>query len=121
MRAERALVAVAAAALASPVTEAVAHRLDRSPNLCPFLAVTGVPCPSCGATRAALHLLSGDLPSALAMNAGATLFALAVGLGALVGAWTVASFFGVAKPENPVADSSAMTNATPVRRILVTA
>lgn len=121
MRAERALVAVAAAALASPVSEAVAQRLDGSPNLCPLLAVTGTPCPSCGATRAALHLLSGDLPAALSMNPGATLFVLAVGLGALVGAWTVAGFFGVAKPENTVADSSAMTTANPVRRILVTA
>jgi hypothetical protein len=121
MRAERAMAAVAVAALASPVVEAVAHRLDRSPNFCPLLAVTGTPCPSCGATRAALHLLSGDLPSALVMNPGATLFTVAIGLGALVGAWTVAGFFGVAKPENTVADSSVMTNATPVRRILVTA
>jgi hypothetical protein len=121
MRVERALAAVTAAALVSPVVEAVAQRLDSSPNLCPLLAITGVPCPSCGATRAALHLLSGDVPAALAMNAGATLFAVVLGLGALFGAWTVSGFFGVAKAENAVADSGAMTLDTSARRILVTA
>lgn len=32
---------------------------------CPFLRVTGVPCPGCGMTRAALSLLQGDMQGAL--------------------------------------------------------
>ena len=48
---------------------------------CPFLAMTGYPCPSCGMTRALRCLLHGDLAAALAFNplfivavAGACLF-----------------------------------------------
>jgi hypothetical protein len=32
--------------------------------LCPFAALTGVPCPGCGLSRAALALLSGDVAAA---------------------------------------------------------
>lgn len=35
---------------------------------CPFFAVTGLPCLTCGATRAALAFLHGDLLSALKWN-----------------------------------------------------
>ncbi len=35
---------------------------------CVFLAVTGLPCPTCGTTRSFLHLAHGDLPAALAQN-----------------------------------------------------
>lgn len=38
---------------------------------CPFHALTGLPCPSCGATRAALALLRLDVAGALAFNPGA--------------------------------------------------
>ena len=34
---------------------------ERIPGACPFLLVTGVPCPFCGATRAFAFLASGDL------------------------------------------------------------
>jgi hypothetical protein len=35
---------------------------------CTFRALTGLPCPTCGATRAVVHLAEGHLLSALAMN-----------------------------------------------------
>jgi uncharacterized protein DUF2752 len=57
---------------------AVLH-LDRLPILvCLFRAVTGLPCLTCGATRALGELVSGDLAGALAMNPLATLVAFAL-------------------------------------------
>jgi hypothetical protein len=35
---------------------------------CAFHAVTGVPCPACGATRAFVHITHGAWPAALALN-----------------------------------------------------
>ena len=35
---------------------------------CAFKALTDLPCPTCGATRAIVHLSQGELFSALAMN-----------------------------------------------------
>ncbi len=35
---------------------------------CPFLALTGVPCPFCGMTRASIALGHGDLHGALALH-----------------------------------------------------
>jgi hypothetical protein len=35
---------------------------------CPFHLATGVPCPGCGTTRAALALARGDVLGALAFN-----------------------------------------------------
>ena len=40
---------------------------------CPFKAITGYPCASCGATRSLLALLEGDVATSFAMN---PLFAL---------------------------------------------
>lgn len=37
-------------------------------TLCPLKRFAGIPCPSCGATRACLALLRGDLRSALAIQ-----------------------------------------------------
>lgn len=37
-------------------------------STCPWLALTGAPCPLCGTSRAALALLSGDLAASLAHN-----------------------------------------------------
>jgi hypothetical protein len=52
---------------------AVLH-LDRLPILvCLFRAVTGIPCLTCGATRALAELVAGDVSGALVMNPLATL------------------------------------------------
>jgi hypothetical protein len=50
--------------------------------LCPLHALTGVPCPTCGSTRAAVALSHGDVAAALAFNPLVTL--------AAVGAFAVA-------------------------------
>lgn len=38
---------------------------DDGPTLCPFALCTGIACPGCGMTRAASHLIRGDLTTAL--------------------------------------------------------
>ena len=57
---------------------AVLH-LDRLPVLfCLFRAATGLPCLTCGATRALGELIAGDVSGALAMNPLAALGAVAL-------------------------------------------
>jgi hypothetical protein len=57
---------------------AVLH-LDRLPILiCVFRATTGIPCLTCGATRALGELATGDLSGALAMNPLAAMAAFAL-------------------------------------------
>src|SRR5665811_2423624 len=51
---------------------------------CPFLAITGLYCPGCGALRAVHALAHGDLVTALARNPFAV-----VALGYVVVAWAV--------------------------------
>lgn len=53
--------------------------------LCPLLELTGIPCPTCGGTRALLALAAADLPAALAWN---PLVAVA---GIVAAAWSVAA------------------------------
>ena len=49
-------------------------RLDHLPfTVCLFKAITGLPCPTCGSTRAAGCLARGDVAGALAMNPLTTL------------------------------------------------
>jgi hypothetical protein len=60
-------------------------RLDRIPlTLCVFKGLTGLPCPTCGSTRALGRLFALDFAGALAMNPFTTLVA------ALVSAWALA-------------------------------
>jgi len=42
---------------------------------CPFRAITGIPCPSCGITRSLVHLAHGDISGSLFLN---PLFSLAL-------------------------------------------
>ena len=48
---------------------------------CPFRAITGIPCPTCGTTHAAVALLNGRLAAALAANPLSTAAAVAFLLG----------------------------------------
>src|SRR4029453_6926401 len=60
-------------------------RLDRLPfTVCLFKALTGLPCPACGSTRAVAHLAHADVAGALAMNPLTTVAAV------VVAAWAVA-------------------------------
>jgi hypothetical protein len=51
---------------------------------CPFHALTGVPCPGCGTTRALVALAHGDFAGALAFNPLATAALLAGGAACLL-------------------------------------
>ncbi|TQL66324.1 uncharacterized protein DUF2752 [Nocardioides albertanoniae] len=42
--------------------------IEDGPVLCPFRALTGLPCPGCGLTRSWVYLMHGDLGSSLASN-----------------------------------------------------
>jgi hypothetical protein len=66
---------------------------------CPLKTFTGLPCPSCGATRTALALARLDVPAAFAVSPLATLgwiFVIAGGLAA-----GAAALAGRAVPELP--------------------
>jgi len=79
---------VAAAALGLAALAVRLLHLDHLPiPLCAFRALTGIPCMSCGATRAFGRLARLDLPGALAFHPLATITALGIaawGLGDLV-------------------------------------
>lgn len=42
--------------------------IEDGPVLCPFRALTGLPCPGCGLTRSWVYLMHGDVAPALASN-----------------------------------------------------
>jgi len=71
------LVAALGAAVLQPL---LARTAALSPG-CPFHALTGIPCPTCGTTRAALALLGGHPLAALGWNPLATLAGIAFFLG----------------------------------------
>lgn len=63
---------------------------------CPFLALTGLPCPGCGGLRAVNDLTNGDVVGAMSSNLVAVLL-----LGSAVvvwGVWTVRRARGQAAP-----------------------
>lgn len=65
-----------------------------------MLRITGVPCPSCGGTRAAMHLLAGDPLTALSLNAGATIFMVALGIALLTGFIQAGTLWSLIGPES---------------------
>ncbi len=86
-----AVVALAGSALAAALVLRDPHA-GGSWGYCPFLLLTGVPCPACGGMRAANDLLHGRLGEAASSN----LYAVATaGLAALAfTVWTVAAAAG---------------------------
>ena len=68
------LAAVLVAAAVMPVPE-------HGPVLCAFRAVTSLPCPSCGMTRAFVALSHGDLRAATAFNVASPFVYAAAWLG----------------------------------------
>lgn len=78
--------AAISALILRPVWIAIAPHL----RPCTFRHLTGIPCPTCGTTRAALALLNFDLASALAVNPLATMVGVVfiVG-GALAMVWVL--------------------------------
>jgi len=80
------LAAAASAVALRPVWLTVAPLL----RPCVFRALTGVPCPTCGTTRAATALLNGELTTAIAANPMAALAGLVFVAGApLAVGWTM--------------------------------
>lgn len=79
-----------------------ATRLAAALPACPFKSLTGLPCPGCGATRAALALSRLDVATAFAVSplAAAAWTGLVAG-GLLAGAW---SLTGRALPAPPRLD-----------------
>ena len=71
-----------AALVATAGAAALADALSTGPVLCLFRAVTGVPCPGCGLTRAIARLARGDLAQAVTLHPLAPLLAAEA-----VGAW----------------------------------
>lgn len=68
------------AVLTAPVNRWLAVAMENQPTTCPSQILFGVACPLCGATRASLHLASGDVLTAVEFNAGLVAFSVAVGV-----------------------------------------
>ena len=66
------------------ITLAAIAPSDASPTICGFANCTGIACPGCGMTRAAGHLIRGNLTEALRYH---PLVLLVVA--ELLGAWTI--------------------------------
>lgn len=107
MKAERLTLVALSAVAASPAVSRVADHMATAPSLCPSQILFGVACPSCGGTRAGLHLLAGEPLEAFAANPGVTVLAVTLGALVLAGRFSwhhVAEWVGVAKPQDAVAD-----------------
>jgi hypothetical protein len=90
--------AFALVALASFVAARFLPVLDSGPE-CPFLAVTGLPCASCGMTHAFVALAQGDLAAAWAASPLGALLAGGAWLYAMADAGRV--LLGLAWPRVP--------------------
>ncbi len=103
-RPSRTLLAVAVLAVASPAARIAADWLSHQPSLCPLQRFAGIPCPSCGGTRAGLYLLGADPVAAFAANPGVTAAALTFGALVVAGKVSLDDVLGVANPQIAVAD-----------------
>lgn len=92
----RRMVGPAALAAAGLATAVLLHTVDpRVPGhypTCPFLAITGLYCPGCGAMRAMASLTDGDLSAAVGFNP-LSMVALALVVGIFV-EWTTRQWRG---------------------------
>ncbi len=82
----RAALLTGALLLVLGIVAAALPGIEEGPVVCPFRAVTGLPCPTCGLIRAAQSLMRGDLGRALAINPFDTLFFL-VAVPLFAGLW----------------------------------
>jgi hypothetical protein len=73
------MMSVMGLALASPITHRIAEYLDHQPSLCPLQRLAGIPCPSCGGTRAIFYFASGDPINALKRNAAVVIAGVVLG------------------------------------------
>jgi hypothetical protein len=80
------IIALVAWLLLIGVAETIKHPRWEGVSLCPVKAATGVPCPTCGSTRAVMAAAHGDLVAAFAYNPFTTIIVF----GVLV--WLVARF-----------------------------
>lgn len=91
--------------LAIAAFAAVCHALGVT--VCPLKRLTGVPCPSCGSTRACLAMLRGDVCAALALQPFAVVLVFGVApallaASALAGRARVRTFLAAAFARRPV-------------------
>lgn len=70
------LIALAAVGLSALLYYIFAAAADPTRRVCPLLNLTGIPCPSCGGSRAFARLLAGDFAGSLALNPNAMLVAI---------------------------------------------
>ena len=92
----RAALLTGALLIALGIVAAALPGIEDGPVACPFRAVTGLPCPTCGLTRVTHWLMRGDVSSALAINPFDTLFLLiAVPLFAALWVANLAGWFTV--------------------------
>lgn len=73
---------------------AVVGPIEGGPTLCPFALCTGIACPGCGMTRAASHLIRGDVSGALGYH---PLILLVAALSVIGTAWYLLRRLGKAR------------------------
>jgi len=91
----RAAVLAGALIVVLGVSAASLSGIEHGPVVCPFRVVTGLPCPTCGLTRATHWLVHGDVVRALTTNPFDTVFLLII-VPAFAGMWVANRVGGVA-------------------------